>query len=242
MLTLPSLPQLYRKDGTPDPNRVYYIAEYDADVNYQEEADATREGFLRGRIPKNGYYFRRSGKIKEWAISGKMKPVRVLTMQEVDEINRKAGLETINGYPVELLKKKGLPTPDIRFQIEEAKLSATEKAQKRMAEIAVAAKNAQIRARATYRALRVKMNARAVVTHWENAMRQSLVVAVKNAFPGCAPLNVKLYDALKEQLEQLDPGIEEEAKERAKIKRKMSQMLIKNKRFKKESCRSLRRV
>ena len=103
---LPSLPQLYRQDGTPFENRVYYIAEYDATISYQEQADATKEKFLRGIIPENGFYFRRSGKIKQWAISGKMMPVRVLSMAEVDAINKAAGVETINGMPVAEFEKR----------------------------------------------------------------------------------------------------------------------------------------
>jgi hypothetical protein len=102
----PSLPQLYKEDGTLDPQRVYYIAEYDATNNYQAEADASGEGFIRGKIPENGFYFRKKKGIKGWAISGKMRPVRVLTMQEVDEINRQNGIETINGMPIEIYKAK----------------------------------------------------------------------------------------------------------------------------------------
>lgn len=102
----PSLPQLYKEDGTLDPQRVYYIAEYDATNNYQAEADASGEGFIRGKIPENGFYFRKKRGIKGWVISGKMRPVRVLTMQEVDEINRQNGIETINGMPIEMYKAK----------------------------------------------------------------------------------------------------------------------------------------
>lgn len=114
----PSLSQLYKKDGTLAKGRVYYIAEYSADKSYQAEADAAG-GNLENQIPTDGYYFR--GKMGKggWAISGKMRPVRILSMQEVDAINRKAGIETINGMPIEKYNKMQAET---RHQTENKEL------------------------------------------------------------------------------------------------------------------------
>lgn len=217
----PYAPHLRRKDGSMEENRVWYEVEIPDDVDWQSIADARPTKDIRGEVPEGGYYsFKRpQAQGGEWKIAGAIKVIRPLSLEEVNRIKAEKGID------------------DIRYQtvndaIDEAAKSATDPVQKRIERMRTASNNAQIRARATYRNLRVKMNSRVVLVEWENAMRKALVTSIKNSFPGSAPLNVKLYEELEKQLEMLDPGIEEEAKEIAKIKRKMKQMLKNDKRYK----------
>ena len=121
--------------------------------------------------------------------------------------------------------------PDIRYQIDNAIQSASPDMQERIAKIMEKQKKVQQAANATYRELTTKIGRTTSVYEWDSMMRKSLVTAIRNAFPGAAPMNIEKYAALEETLGELDPGLEDHAKEIKRIKAQLRRMVAMDKKF-----------
>lgn len=82
----PHIKQGKRSDGS---ETVWAEVEIPADVDWQSEADKTKTGDIRDRVPEGGHYrWKRSKKQgSEWIIAGAIKVNKLLTPQEVDDIN-----------------------------------------------------------------------------------------------------------------------------------------------------------
>ncbi|OPZ47611.1 MAG: hypothetical protein BWY95_01368 [Bacteroidetes bacterium ADurb.BinA104] len=120
---------------------------------------------------------------------------------------------------------------DIRYQIDNAIQSASPDMQDRIAKIMEKQKKVQQAANATYRELATKIGRTTSVYEWDSLMRKSLVTAIRNAFPGAAPMNIEKYAALEETLGELDPGLEDHAKEIKRIKAQLRRMVAMDKKF-----------
>ena len=120
---------------------------------------------------------------------------------------------------------------DIRYQIDNAIQSASPDMQERIAKIMEKQKKVQQAANATYRELTTKIGRTTSVYEWDSLMRKSLVTAIRNAFPGAAPMNIEKYAALEETLGELDPGLEDHAKEIKRIKAQLRRMVAMDKKF-----------
>jgi hypothetical protein len=120
---------------------------------------------------------------------------------------------------------------DIRYQIDNAIQSASPDMQDRIAKIMEKQKKVQQAANATYRELTTKIGRTTSVYEWDSMMRKSLVTAIRNAFPGAAPMNIEKYAALEETLGELDPGLEDHAKEIKRIKAQLRRMVAMDKKF-----------
>ena len=84
----PETKHLLRKDGTLDPDRVWVEVEIPADVSWQDIADKSQTKDLPSTIPAHGYYRfpRPKNQGGEWVIAGAMKVNKILTPEEVAEI------------------------------------------------------------------------------------------------------------------------------------------------------------
>ena len=103
----PDAPQFLHKDGTWPKELVFAVCQYDCTVDYQAEADSygyTKTGkwqnSLAGlpRVPENGRYRYRTNpnpKTPTWIITGAMKVLRVLDMEETNMLRRAHGLEDL---------------------------------------------------------------------------------------------------------------------------------------------------
>jgi N12 class adenine-specific DNA methylase len=85
----PYAPHLLKKDGTMPEDRVWAEIEIPDDVDWQSEADKSKSGDVRGKVPSGGHYkFKRPGtQGLEWRISGAIKVIKTLTQKEVAKIN-----------------------------------------------------------------------------------------------------------------------------------------------------------
>ena len=169
----------------------------------------------------------------------------VNTDTDLVEINQVADGYEVNGKHYEnngeaysaveaLLDKNSIVGIDIRKQeeiIKDATKSATKTVEERIAERKEKAREAQRKARAVMRKVRSLMDSTTVVAKWDAQMRKGLERSIKLAFPGTAPLNIVKYEALRETLTELDPGIEDHAKEISKIKAQLRRMVAMDKRF-----------
>lgn len=94
---LPYAPHLRQKNGGMKESRVWYEVEIPDDVNWQEKADQSPTGDIRGEVPEGGYYtFKRPGaQGGEWKIAGAIKVIRPLSLEEVIEIRQQSDDESI---------------------------------------------------------------------------------------------------------------------------------------------------
>jgi hypothetical protein len=78
------------------PDRVWAEVELPADVDWQKEADASKTGDIRERIPEGGHYRFKTNKMQggAWLIGGAIRVKRVLTNDEVGQILKDAGMES----------------------------------------------------------------------------------------------------------------------------------------------------
>ena len=79
----------YRKD-----NQVWAEVEFDASVDYSKEIEASKKKCITDRVPVNGvYYFQTNpNAVCRWLIGGTMRINKILSDEEVKQINGKVGL------------------------------------------------------------------------------------------------------------------------------------------------------
>ena len=94
----------YRK-----PNTVWAEVEISADVNYQEEANASKTRDLRDKLPKNGFYYFKTNPnaTGNWVIGGKMKIVNRLSQTQKQVLYDNQGYADLP-YLDELIIQNGL--------------------------------------------------------------------------------------------------------------------------------------
>lgn len=89
----PFASHLMKKDGTMQDGRVWAEVEIPDDVDWQSKANLTKTKDIQGEAPEGGHYsFKRPpSQGGEWLIAGAIKVIKVLTPQEVDNINQSSG-------------------------------------------------------------------------------------------------------------------------------------------------------